>query len=345
MQDYLRKIAAGETLLREEAEDAMRLMMRGEATTEAMAGFLVGLAARGETLDEMIGFTAAMREHAVDVDAADADAVDLCGTGGDGSGTFNISTAAAFVVAGAGVTVAKHGNRSVSSKCGSADVLEALGVQTDLGKEGVEHCFREAGMAFLFAPRFHPALRHVMPVRRALGVRTCFNILGPLANPAGVRRQLVGAYRPDVAQTMARILAALDAERIVAVHGSDGLDELSLSAPSTVIVYDRTTSLAGEPHVKTVEPEHLGLGRVPAGALQGGDAKQNAAIIRNILDGNGGPHRDVVLLNAAYALYASGRHDEIEDALSAADRSLTSGTARERLDALVESSHHAAALA
>ena len=230
----------------------MHLLMRGEADPTEAAGLLMGLRARGETLDELVGFTRVMRQYAVHVDLDDPDAIDLCGTGGDSTGTVNISTGAALVCAGAGVTVAKHGNRSVSSKCGSADVLEALGVKVELGKAGVEHCLREVGIAFLFAPYFHPAMRFVMPVRRGLGVRTFFNILGPLCNPAGVRRQLVGAFSPTTAQTMASILAHLDARHIVAVHAADGMDEISLSAETDVFEYraemDDTVSGGARPH-------------------------------------------------------------------------------------------------
>ncbi|HMB90605.1 MAG TPA: anthranilate phosphoribosyltransferase, partial [Rhodothermales bacterium] len=211
MKRFLHILADGETLTQPQAEEAMHLMMQGAAAPEEVAGLLMGLRSRGETLPELVGFTKVMREYAVPVECDDPDAIDLCGTGGDSSGTFNISTAAAFVCAGAGVTVAKHGNRSVSSKCGSADVLDALGVNIELKKEGVERCLDQAGIAFIFAPFFHPAMRFVMPVRKALAVRTFFNILGPLCNPAGVRRQLVGAFTVPIAERMAGILAELDA--------------------------------------------------------------------------------------------------------------------------------------
>ncbi|QXD15763.1 anthranilate phosphoribosyltransferase [Rhodocaloribacter litoris] len=340
MKTFLRTIAEQGTLSREEAEAAMHLMMRGEAAPEEMAGLLLGLRARGETLDELAGFTRVMRAYAVPVVLDDPHAIDVVGTGGDGRGTFNISTAAAFVCAGAGVTVAKHGNRSVSSKCGSADVLAALGVRTELGKEGVERCLREAGIAFLFAPLFHPAVRHVMPVRRALGVRTFFNILGPLCNPAGVRRYLVGAFSEAVARQMAAILAHLGADYALTVHAADGLDELSLSAPTTVFAYDAARATGPDDIATwTVTPEAHGLARVPLEALAGGDAGENAALIRAVLDGRPGSHRDVVLLNAAYALLASGRFASLEACFEAARESLDSGAARARLDALVEVSN------
>ncbi len=334
MQPYLTALAEGRTLTQEEAEAAMHLMMRGEASPEQIAGLLMGLRARGETLDELVGFTRVMRQYAVPVRVDDPHAIDLCGTGGDRSGTFNISTAAAFVCAGAGVTVVKHGNRSVSSQAGSADVLEALGVAIDLGAEGVERCLEAVGIAFAFAPRFHPAMRHVMPVRRALGVRTFFNILGPLCNPAGVRRQLVGAFRPDVAATMAAILARLGAEHVVAVHAEDGLDELSLSAPTTTYEYRRGDVA---PQAGRVEPETLRLPRVPLEQLRGGDAEANARLLRRVLEGEAGPHRDVVLLNATYALYVSGRFgDDLQACLEAARESLDSGAALARLERLIE---------
>ena len=340
MQPYLTALAEGRTLTQEEAEAAMHLMMRGEASPEQIAGLLMGLRARGETLDELVGFTRVMRQYAVPVRVDDPHAIDLCGTGGDRSGTFNISTAAAFVCAGAGVTVVKHGNRSVSSQAGSADVLEALGVAIDLGAEGVERCLEEVSIAFAFAPRFHPAMRHVMPVRRALGVRTFFNILGPLCNPAGVRRQLVGAFRPDVAATMAAILARLGAEHVVTVHTEDGLDELSLSAPTATYEYRRGDEA---PRAGRVEPEALGLSRVPLEQLRGGDAEANARLLRRVLEGEAGPHRDVVLLNATYALYVSGRFgDDLEACLEAARESIDSGAALARLEQLVEVSNQVA---
>lgn len=340
MQPYLTALAEGRTLTQEEAEAAMHLMMRGEASPEQIAGLLMGLRARGETLDELVGFTRVMRQYAVPVRVDDPHAIDLCGTGGDRSGTFNISTAAAFVCAGAGVTVVKHGNRSVSSQAGSADVLEALGVVIDLGAEGVERCLEEVGIAFAFAPRFHPAMRHVMPVRRALGVRTFFNILGPLCNPAGVRRQLVGAFRPDVAATMAAILARLGAEHVVTVHAEDGLDELSLSAPTATYEYRRGDEA---PRAGRVEPEALGLPRVPLEQLRGGDAEANARLLRRVLEGEAGPHRDVVLLSATYALYVSGRFgDDLEACLEAARESIDSGAALARLEQLVEVSNRVA---
>lgn len=322
----------------------MHRMMRGEAEPEEVAGLLMGLGARGETIPELVGFTKVMRAYAVPVALEDEHAIDLCGTGGDSTGTFNISTAAAFVCAGAGVTVAKHGNRSVSSKCGSADVLEALGVQIELQKDGVEYCLRETGMAFLFAPYFHPAMRHVMPIRRKLGVRTFFNILGPLCNPAGVRRQLLGAFSPEVAQRMTSILIQLDAAHVVAVHSHDGMDELSISDATAVFEYDarkEPMERLDKPQVLEVQPEDHGLGRVPLEELRGGTAEENADLLRRIFAGEPGPHRDVVVLNAAYALHTSGRFPDLKACFEAAAESIDSGGARDKLEALVATSQEA----
>ena len=319
----------------------MHVMMQGEAEPEHMAALLMGLRARGETLDELTGFAHVMRNYAVPVTCDDPHAIDLCGTGGDSSGTFNISTAAAFVCAGAGVTVAKHGNRSVSSKCGSADVLAALGVNIELRKAGVEHCLREAGISFIFAPFFHPAMRFVMPVRRSLGVRTFFNILGPLCNPAGVRRQIVGAFSPAVAELMAGILTNLDAEHIITLHAEDGLDEFSLAAPTSVFEYDAQTHETATPHARTVQPEDHGMSRTSLSALQGGDAEDNAEILRTLFNGTPGPHRDVVVLNAAYALHTSGRFESLDACFEAARASLDTGAAAKRLALLVEASNDA----
>lgn len=333
LKDLLEVVATGTTLSSAEAEAAMHDIMRGESPPEVVAGFLMGLRSRGETLDELVGFTSVMRQYATPVSLNDPDAIDLCGTGGDKSGTFNISTAAAFVVAGAGVTVAKHGNRSVSSRSGSSDVLSALDVRTNLGADAVEACLDEAGIAFIFAPLFHTALQHVMPVRRALGVRTFFNILGPLCNPAGVRRQLVGAFSLDMAELMCQILHRLGSDKVVCVHSDDGLDEFSLASESTFHSFDR---LAGtEPTRTTVRPEDLGFRRASMADVRGGDADDNAAIIRSILSGNRGPSRDIVVLNASYALVASGRYSTPADGRAAAEESIDSGSAAAALERLI----------
>lgn len=338
MKPVLQTIAEGGTLSEAEAEGAMHLLLRGEASPEATAALLMGLRARGETLDELTAFTRVMRAYAVPVDTGDLNPVDLCGTGGDHAGTFNISTAASFVVAGAGVPVAKHGNKGVSSASGSADVLGALGVRADLGADEAARCLRETGICFLFAPQFHPALRHVGPVRKALGVRTFFNILGPLCNPAGVRRQLVGAFSDETARMMAQILVRLGSEHVVVVYAHDGLDELSTTSPTTVY---QTGSHAFEGGMleQTVVPERYGLARVSAAALQGGTAEENAEIVRDVLGGHTGPQADVVLLNAAYALLASGEFEGLDVCLDAARESVGSGAALKALDRLVEATH------
>ena len=342
MQKYLNILAGGGTLQSEEAENAMHLLMEGASESECTAAFLLGLRTRGESLDELVAFTKIMREYAVPVETGDPDAIDLCGTGGDGTDTFNISTVAAIVCAGAGVTVAKHGNRSVSSKCGSADVLETLGVKTALGKEGVEYCFEKAGMAFLFAPFFHPAMKHVMPVRRKLGVRTFFNILGPLCNPAGVRRQLTGAFDRQTAKVMAAILERLGARHILAVHARDGLDEVSLADETVAFEVHGDTPPTG-PVECLLRPEDIGFARCPRNALAGGDSDENARIVRAILAGESGPRRDVVVLNAAHALSVSGKFEDLAACRSAAEESIDSGMAQDTLERLAHASHNAPA--
>lgn len=337
MKAYLEILAGGGVLTRDQAALAMEQMLTGIASPEATAGLLMGLRARGETTDELVGFTETMRRFATPVRLNDPDAIDLCGTGGDGTGTFNISTAAAFVCAGAGVTVAKHGNRSVSSQAGSADVLEKLGVNVELGAEGVEHCLERAGIAFLFAPFFHPAMRFVMPVRRALAVRTFFNILGPLCNPAGVQRQLIGAFDASTAGAMAAILATLGAKRVVAVHAEDGLDEFSLATETTVF---RVEDGRVEASAKIRAEDHRITGS-SLKSLYGGTAQDNARIIAAIFDGEAGPRRDVVVLNAAYALWTSGRYASVDDAKSAAEESIDSGGARNAVRRLAEESQRA----
>lgn len=351
MHEYLQIIAEGGSLTQEEAGEAMHRMMRGESDPEPTAALLMGLRARGETVDELVGFTRVMREYAIDVEYDDPHAIDLCGTGGDARDTFNISTAASFVCAGAGVTVAKHGNRSVSSSCGSADVLESLGVVIDLPKAGVEHCLREVGISFLFAPLFHPAMRYVMPVRKALGVRTFFNVLGPLCNPAGVRRQLVGAFSLDMARLILDILSQLDAEHVIAVHATDGLDELSTTADTYVFEYhtelpERSPENEPEvPRARQIGPEAHTLPRVTLEDLRGGSLERNTAIFNAVLGGEEGPARDIVVLNAAYALLTSGKYDDIEACFEAARESIDSGRAKQKLERLVEASQDIAASA
>ncbi len=335
LRPFLTTVAGGGTLARADAAAAMAVLMRGEASADEMAGLLVGMAARGETVDEFTGFAETMRAFATPVRVDDPDAIDVCGTGGDLSGTFNVSTATAFVVAGAGVTVAKHGNRSVSSLTGSADVLEALGVNVNLGAAGVEACIAKTGIGFLFAPLFHPALRPVMPVRRALGVRTAFNVLGPLCNPAGVRRQVVGCFSAATAEKVAAILAALGATRALALS-SDGLDEATLAGDTAVFPVERGATTARE----TVVPADFGLAtRHPSTPSAAAAPTDNARMLLDVLSGTPGAPLDAVLLNAALALRVAGRHDAPEAALAAARESVASGAARARLTALVTASN------
>jgi anthranilate phosphoribosyltransferase len=341
VKEFLQTIADGDPLSRAEAEAAMRQMMSGEAVPEHMAALLLGVRSRGEKLDELVGFTKTMREFAVDVELDDPHAVDLCGTGGDGADTFNISTTASLVAAGAGVTVAKHGNRSVSSKSGSADVLEELGVEIELKKKGVEYCLNDVGIAFLFAPFFHPAMKHVMPVRKSLGVRTFFNILGPLCNPAGVTRQIVGAFNTQTAQTMVRILAQLDADHVITLHSNDGMDEVSVSAATTLFEYN-TSEENPVPRSREVGPEKYGIDRAGVSSLRGGTAKENAKILHGILAGEDhSPRRDIAVLNAAYALHASDKFENMEACIEAAEESIDSGAALDTLERLAEVSQKA----
>jgi len=333
--DAIRKVAAGEVLTRAEAAQAMEAIMTGEATPAQIAAFVTALHMRGEHEEEVAGFAETMRRHAVPVTLSiSRPAVDTCGTGGDGARTFNISTAAAFVVAGAGVPVAKHGNRAMSSHSGSADVLEALGVQVDLEPEAVARCVQEVGIGFLFAPRFHPAMRHAAPVRREIGIRTVFNILGPLTNPAGVRHQLIGVALPELAETVARVLALLGAEHVLVVHSADGLDELSIGAPNRV--YEVRSTGRPSIHTFTLDAVELGLAPAPVDAVRGGTAHQNAERILRVLQGERGPAREITLLNAAAALYAADSAASIGEGLALAAESIDSGAALARLEALVE---------
>jgi anthranilate phosphoribosyltransferase len=286
---------------------------------------------KGETSEEVTGFARAMRRNAIAVRTRRSPLVDTCGTGGDGIGTFNISTIAAFVAAGAGLAVAKHGNRSVSSQCGSADVLEALGVRLDLSSDNVGACIDEVGIGFLFAPLLHPAMKHAIGPRREMGVRTVFNVLGPLTNPAGAQAQVLGVFNESLVETMARVLASLGTKSALVVHGKDGLDELSTTAPNQVArVQD------DQVRTSTLDALDLGLPRAKITDLVGGNAEQNAAIAQAVLDGERGPRRDVVLLNGAAALIAGGLAGGFQEGLALAARSIDSGAARGRLAKLID---------
>ena len=326
----LEKLQRHEDLSATEAADAMGRIMDGEAAPAQIAGLLVALRLKGERPNEIVGFARAMRSRAVRLSRAFDDAFDTCGTGGDGAGTFNISSVVALVVAACGVPVAKHGNRSVSSRCGSADVFEALGLQVSAPPDIVERCLAEAGLAFFFAPTFHPSMRHAAPVRRDLGVRTAFNLLGPLTNPAGARRQLVGVPRPELTELVARALGLLGSERAWVVHGADGLDEISTTG------YTKVSELRGG-CVRTfyVHPSDFGLLKARPTDLTGGDAVVNAEIARQILAGERGPRRDIVLLNAGAALLLSARAGSVSEGVALAGLALDSGAAAQVLERAV----------
>ncbi|HRY25449.1 MAG: anthranilate phosphoribosyltransferase [Geminicoccaceae bacterium] len=321
--------ACGRPLTFEEAGEAFAMMMAGDATPAQMAGLLMALRVRGESIDEITAGARTLRERMTRI-TAPAGAIDTCGTGGDASGTFNISTAAALVVAGAGVPVAKHGNRGLSSRSGSSDVLTALGVDIEAPFPVIEHAMREAGIGFMMAPRHHGAMRHVAGPRVELGTRTIFNLLGPLANPAGVRRQVVGVFALDWIEPLARVLGRLGAERAWVVHGEPGLDELSTAGTTHVAEWHE-----GEMRRFTVEPEPLGLARVELAALRGGDAATNAAAIRAMLGGEGGPLREAVLLAAAAGLVVGGAAADLPAGIARSAEAIDSGRARACLDRLV----------
>jgi len=334
--EILGRLTAGRDLGADEAAAAMTEVFAGNASPAQIAAFIVALRMKGETVEEMTGLVRAMLDAAEEVpldDTLRARLVDTCGTGGDRSGTINVSTMAAFVVAGAGVPVAKHGNRAASSRAGSADVLEALGVRIDLGPEGVAHCLAEAGIGFCFAPRFHPAMRHAGPVRRELGVATVFNFLGPLANPTRPPHQVVGVSDGRMAARMAGVLAANGAIRALVVHGGDGLDELTTTGPSTMVWQE-----AREARTLVVDPADLGFGPATAEALAGGDAADNATSLRAVLDGVAGAHRDIALLNAAAGLVAAGAAASLQEGVELARRSIDDGGAAAALDRLIAAS-------
>lgn len=338
VREALAAVTSRRSLTRDESESAMSSVMAGEATPAQLAALLVALQMRGETVDEIAGFAAAMRAASVRVTIADG-AIDTCGTGGDRSGTFNISTVAAIVAASAGARVAKHGNRAASSACGSADVLEALGVRIDLGPEGVAVCVEEVGIGFMFAPRYHPAMKHAAPVRREIGIRTVFNILGPLANPARVRRHLLGVPSPDLGPTMARVLGELGAEHALVVHGAGpagsqrGLDEIDPSGPTRV--WEVRDGRVAE---SVIEPEQVGLTRVARDTIAGGDAARNASIARAVLEGGGDGARAAVLLNAGAACYVAGIAESVREGVALAKAAIASGAARATLERFVATS-------
>jgi anthranilate phosphoribosyltransferase len=331
LRETLRKAAAGERLTEGEAERALESIMEGVAPQAATAALLTALRVRGESVPEIVGFARAMRRFAARVDAP-ADVVDTCGTGGDAKGTINISTAAAFVACGAGVVIAKHGNRAATSQAGSADVLEALGAHIDLSPEDVSRCIEMAGIGFMFARTHHPAMRHVAPVRAELPFRTVFNLLGPLTNPAGSRRQVVGVFGRPFVRPVAEALLALGAERALVVHGSDGLDEITVTGPTYVAEVG-----GGVVREYEVTPEDLGLERHAPDGLLGGDAHLNARVLRDVLSGaEGGAARDVILANAGAAVYVSGRADALAEGVEQARAAVETGAALRSLELFVK---------
>ncbi|HEX5430752.1 MAG TPA: anthranilate phosphoribosyltransferase [Bryobacteraceae bacterium] len=331
---FLHRVAAGGDLPSDEAYRAMSVLLEGLESESVIAAFLVALKMKGETAAELAGFARAMRERMVFVDAHPG-AVDTCGTGGDGSGTFNISTIAALVMAGAGARVAKHGNRSLSSRSGSADLLEALGVRISMTPEEAAWAVREIGIGFLFAPNLHPAMKHAQPVRRALKMRTVFNLLGPLANPARARKQLIGAPSPEAARLMAEALSELGSAGAFVVHGHDGLDEVSTTGPTEVWMV-----CGGKVEKLLWTPADFGVKRASLDALAGGDAAENARIAREILAGERGPARDIVLVNAAAGLLIAGISASLRDGMETAARAIDSGSAAERLALLQKKFPH-----
>ena len=328
LKSHIAKVAGGAPLSADEAREAFDIIMSGEATPSQIGGLLMGLRVRGETVDEIAGAVATMRARMTPVKAP-AGAIDIVGTGGDASGSYNVSTCAAFVAAGAGIPVAKHGNRALSSRAGAADTLAALGVKIDTGPDRIADCISEAGVGFMFAPAHHSAMRHVGPTRVELGTRTIFNLLGPLANPAGVKRLLLGVFDPKWVEPLARVLAALGADAAWVVHG-DGLDEMTTTGETTVAELKD-----GKVRLFTVTPEDVGMTRVAKSALTGSDAEHNAAALRAVLDGKSGPYRDIVLLNAGAAILIAGKARSLPDGVAAAARSIDSGKARAALERLI----------
>ena len=330
---FLEKLVRHEDLTADDAAAAMQQVMDGSVSPAALAGLLAALAMKGERPAEIVGFARTMRANAVKLSNPVGDVFDTCGTGGDRSGTFNISSAAAVVVAACGVKVAKHGNRSVSSRCGSADVFEHLGVNVAAAPAVVERTLRDTGIAFFFAPTFHPSMKHAAATRRELGIRTAFNLLGPLTNPAGASRQIVGVPRPELTELLARALMMLGSTRAWVVHGADGIDEISTTGYTKV-----SECRDGAVHTFYVHPADFGFEKAAPADLTGGDAAANAAIVRNVLDGRKGAPRDVVLLNAGAALFVAGRAASVSSGVKLAAGAIDSGAARATLDRMARSS-------
>ena len=333
IKEAIQNLIAGNSLTMEQAEQVMEEIMRGEATPAQFGAFVTALRLKGETVDEIVGLAKTMRARAIPV-ITDEPVVDTCGTGGDGAGTFNISTAAAFVAAGAGLKVAKHGNRAMSSQCGSADILEALGVKIDLNAQQVKRCLVEVGIGFMFAPVFHPAMKYAAAPRREIGIRTVFNILGPLTNPAGARAQVIGVADGTLLKKMALALKGLGCYHALIVHGEDGLDEITISGKTRVCELKD-----GGIKSYSISPEDFGLSRAGLNDLRGGTVNENAALLRNIMAGAPGPQRDVVLMNAAAVLLAGDRVVNLKQGFDLAKEVMDSGRALTKLERLIEFSH------
>ena len=330
IRESINTVVSGQSLTMEEASSVMREIMEGEATPAQLGAFLTALALKGETTQEIAGMARVMREMALRVDV-DGELVDTVGTGGDGKNTFNISTATAFIAAGAGLKVAKHGNRAASGSCGSADVLEALGVQIELSPEAVAWCINEVGVGFMFAPAFHPAMRHAGPVRREIGIRTVFNILGPLTNPAGAQTQLLGVAFPELGGIMAEVLGLLGSHHAMIVHGAGGLDEISLSGDTSV-----WEVRGGQVEEWTLRVEDTGLPKTPIEAIRGGSKEENAATMRRLFQGEQGPVRNMVLLNSAGVLMVGDKTETIRHGVEMSAGIIDSGAALAKLDQMVE---------
>jgi anthranilate phosphoribosyltransferase len=332
MKIYIEKCLSGENLTIDEASNALAKIMNGQSTDAQIAGLMIALRAKGETVDELVGFARTMQKHGIRLSIEDQNAIDMCGTGGDGLGTFNISTMASFVVAGAGVTVAKHGNRSVSSQSGSADVLASLGVNVQCSTETVKECINHIGIGFMFAPLYHPAMKHASKSRSELGVRSFFNMIGPLTNPAGVKRQLIGVYQSRVAPLLAGAAQKLGAEKACIVHSDDGLDEVTLSCGTVV------HEVNGNEPLKEyrLQPKDFGLPQHAIENLRGGDKNHNADISLKVLKGTAGSARDVVIANAAIGIYLGGKAGTFIEGKQKATESIDSGKAFEKLQQLIQ---------
>ncbi len=330
IKEAIQTLISGRSLTSDEAASVMEEIMRGEATPAQFGAFVTALRLKGETVDEIVGLARTMRAKAMPVIFSEP-VVDTCGTGGDGSHTFNISTAAAFVAAGAGLKVAKHGNRAMSSRCGSADVLEALGVKIDLNAEGVQRCLQEVGMGFMFAPAFHPAMKYAAGPRREIGIRTVFNILGPLTNPAGAKAQVMGVADGSLVEKLASVLGGLGCHHALVVHGEDGLDEITITGKTRVCELKD-----GNISSYDISPEDCGLLRADLDSLKGGSAADNAGLLREILSGTPGPQRDVVLMNAAAVLLAGDRVKTLPQGVALAGEVIDSGKALTKLEQLIE---------